>query len=377
MSKTERQMQPIFMRPPIFIGGSVLLGILFASQEWVSFRQLGYHVGAGIVFETWGFHFFIWGVICWSLWRLLETQIQSASIGFMITRFLPLSIAISIVEEMISVLLFPSLPLGHPHMSYWRRVSLYVDAELIDNMVIFWCAFALFRGIGYYQKLRENEHVAAQLEVALASAKMSALRSQLNPHFLFNTMNGISSLMRIDVDAADTMLEQLSSLMRITLERGNVQLITLREEMEFIETYLAMQAQRYAGRVRQVLLVDPGLYDALVPVMILQPIVENAYVHGLSKLDSNGELMIEIGRKDDLLEIRVLNSGLGLGCDSRGPSEGHGLGLANIKNRLLLHYGGDSKLSLSEVDPDHVQAIITLPLTFSVRQEEQLTRFGE
>jgi two-component system LytT family sensor kinase len=376
MAKSARQKPPAFMHPLIFVGASVLLGILFASQEWASFRQMGYRVKADIVFETWVFHFFIWGIICWLLWRFLEDQIKNAGVAVLITKFLPLSIAVSIIEEMVSVLLFPSLPLGLPHMSYWRRVSLYVDAEIIDNMVIFWCAFALFRGIGYYQRLRENERTATQLEVALASAKMSALRSQLNPHFLFNTMNGISSLMRIDVDAADTMLEQLSSLLRITMERGDVQLITLREEMEFIETYLAMQAQRYAGRVRQVVSIDPSLYDALVPVMILQPIVENAYVHGLSRLDVNGELVIEACRANDHLTIRVINSGLELRGDSTRPAEGHGMGLTNIKSRLQLHYGKDSDLSLSQIDTKHVQVTVTLPLTFSVRQEQQLTRFG-
>ena len=129
--------------------------------------------------------------------------------------------------------------------------------------------------------------------------RLAALRMQLNPHFLFNAMNSISSLMRTDVNAADTMLEQLSSLLRITLERGNVQLIPLRDEMEFIEVYLSMQDQRYAGRVRRDISIDSELHDALVPAMILQPIVENAYAHGLSKMEKDGELLIEAHRQSE------------------------------------------------------------------------------
>ena len=129
-------------------------------------------------------------------------------------------------------------------MSYWQRVEWNYRGDLMESMAIFWGAFFFFRGVGYYHQLREKESVAAQLEVQLANAKIAALRMQLNPHFLFNTMNSISSLMRDDPDAADSMLEQLSSLLRMTLERRDVQLIPLHEEIEFAETYLAMQDRR-------------------------------------------------------------------------------------------------------------------------------------
>ena len=133
-------------------------------------------------------------------------------------------------------------------MTYWQRLEFELDGELVDNLLVFWCTFFLIRGVGYYQKYREKEHAAAQLEIEVIQAQMRALRMQLNPHFLFNTLNGISSLMRTDVAGADTMLEQLSSLLRITLERGEIQLIPLSDEMEFVEMYLAIQHQRYAGQ---------------------------------------------------------------------------------------------------------------------------------
>ncbi len=314
MRASESRNDPLFMNPAIFIGTAVCLGLLFALQEWIFSRRMGSHWGTTIFFESWGVHFFLWGTICWLLWRLLRDLVQSASVRVMLAFFLPLSVVISVLEEMIFVLAFPSLPVNYSHLTYWHRLAIYLDSELVYNMVIFWCAFFLFRGIGYYQRFRENERTAAQLEIQLANARMSALRMQLNPHFLFNTMNSISSLMRIDVDAADAMLEQLSSLMRITLERGDAQLISLRDEVEFIETYMAMQARRYAGRVEQVLQIDPELYDALVPSMILQPIVENAYIHGLSKITKQGELRVSVERLGEKIQICVVNSGIGMRC---------------------------------------------------------------
>lgn len=243
-------------------------------------------------------------------------------------------------------------------------------------MVIFWCAFGLFRGVDYYQKFRQEKDAAAQLSVQLAQAQMAALRMQLNPHFLFNTMNSISSLMRTDIAAADTMLEQLGNLLRITLDRGEVQFIRLNDEMEFVEMYLAMQERRFTGRVRQQLFVNPELHDALVPAMILQPLVENAYTHGFSKLDRNGLLVIEAAREDRCLTLSVLNNGAGLQSDQPAGLDGQGVGLANIKSRLRLHYGDQQTFSIREVAQDQVEVTIKLPLQFSARPTDKLTGFS-
>jgi LytS/YehU family sensor histidine kinase len=234
----------------------------------------------------------------------------------------------------------------------------------------------LFRAVGYYQQFRERKTAAAQLEVQLANAQISALRMQLNPHFFFNTMNSISSLMRTDIDAADTMLEQLGSLFRITLVRGDAQLIPLRDEIDFIELYLAMQGKRFAGRIEQSVKVDAELHDALVPAMILQPVVENAYAHGLSKRGDGGSLAIEAHRDGNHLTLSVLNSGVGLRTDPKRPTAGCGVGLANIKSRLLLHYGVNHTFDIRELDGGDVRVAITFPFHKSLIQTDQITRFG-
>jgi two-component system, LytTR family, sensor kinase len=368
--------QPIFMHPAIFISGAVLLGFLFALQEWISSRFWNYHINLRLLLAAWGVQYLLWGVLCWLIWWQLRPQINNATLRTMLTIFLPLSLAISIFEEMIWIMVFPQLPMGRPPMPFWHRLAFHLDAELVDNMVLFWSAFFLFKGICYYQRYREKEFAATQLQSQLVQSQMRALRMQLNPHFLFNTMNGISSLMRSDVEAADLMLEQLSRLLRITLQRGDAQFIPLSDEMEFIEMYLAMQDRRFAGRVRQEMKVDPHLHDVLVPTMILQPIVENAYAHGLSRISSNGLLSVEVSSEGSKLRLSVTNSGPGLRPSTVGNIPGRGIGLSNVQDRLRMHYGSDQSFSISEIENSAVRVVVTLPLQHSARPIEKSARYG-
>ncbi|MGO9437504.1 MAG: sensor histidine kinase [Terracidiphilus sp.] len=380
MGSESTRTEPGFMHPAIFIGTYSLVGALFALQEWIFMRrwafQWNYHFQATITFAEYIVSYFLWGAICWIVWCFFRPSIQNANVVRILTHFVPLSIAACVLQEMTWVFMFPLLPLNRPHMPYWERLEFNLEGDICNSMVVFWSAFFLFRGIGYYQRFREQEKAAAQLEVQLVNAKMAALRMQLNPHFLFNTMNSISSLMRFDIEAADIMLEQLSSLLRITLERGDVQLIPLRDEIEFIEVYLAMQGRRYAGRIQQSVTVDPELHDALVPAMFLQPIVENAFAHGLSKVDANGILSIDVQRDGNQMQIQVLNSGQGLTAPKAKRTDGRGVGLANVRSRLQLHYGADWSLSLVEADPAHVRVTIDLPLHFAEQETEPLAKFG-
>jgi two-component system LytT family sensor kinase len=367
--------QPVFMHPAIFISGATLLGCLFAMQEWVFSRFWNYHVNLHVLLGAWAVQYFLWGTICWFIWWQFRPQIYNATLRTILTIFLPLSLVLAVLEEMIWVTLFPRFPMGHPPMTFWHRLTFQLDAELVDSMVIFWASFCLFRGIGYYQRYREKELAATQLQSQLVQSQMRALRMQLNPHFLFNTMNGISSLMRSDVEAADLMLEQLSRLLRITLQRGDAQFIPLSDEMEFIEMYLAMQDRRFAGRVRQEMKVAPHLHDALVPTMILQPIVENAYAHGLSRISSDGLLKVEASSEGSKLCLSVTNTGPGL----RPPSNntpGKGIGLTNVQDRLRMHYGSDQSFSISEIENSAVRVVVTLPLQHSARPIEKPARYG-
>ncbi|HUB18810.1 MAG TPA: histidine kinase [Acidobacteriaceae bacterium] len=366
--------RPFFMHPAVFVGASVLVGLLFGLQDYLNARRWGYRIGLLFISEMWGTQFLLWGIICWLLWRFLRPLIMEARFVSLLTRAIPLSVALSILEEMIWVLFFPGVPIDRPPMNYWHRLTFQLNAEFVGSLAIFWSAFLFFRGVVYYQKFREKETTAARLQMQLVQARLAALRMQLNPHFLFNAMNSISSLMRTDVNAADAMLEQLSSLLRITLERGEVQLIPLQKEVEFVEVYLAMQNLRYADRVKQTLFVEPELHDALVPALILQPLVENAYVHGLSKCPGNGELTIEIRRDGKRLRMSVVNSGNGLNGAGKEPAR-TGVGLANVRDRLRLHYGDRGSLTVREVGMGRVNVTIALPLQMNGSNTEETPRF--
>jgi two-component system LytT family sensor kinase len=238
----------------------------------------------------------------------------------------------------------------------------------VDNLVIFWVVFLMFRGIGYYQKLRERENAAIRLESELTNAQLRALRMQLNPHFLFNTMNSISSLMHSDVEAADRMLEQMSSMLRMTLDRGDAKLIPLTDEIEFTQMYISIQQMRFTGKVHSYVAIEPEVLDALVPTMILQPLMENAYVHGVAVTQGEEAFLgIEAQNHEGQLRICVRNSGRGLVEAVRSNHEGRGVGIANVKARLELHYGDDQRFTLKEFPDGEVQAILLLPLGFSPR----------
>jgi hypothetical protein len=372
--------RPAILHPAIFITAFTMFGLLFATQESLNMHRAGYASRLGIELGAWGTQYFMWGVFWWFAWRFAGATIRDMRLTRVVALGIPASLVICLIQQMIWVLLVPYIPMKSKPLPYWQHVAHTFNEDLMESLAIFWFGFFFIRGIGYYQRLREKESAAEQLETEVANAKLAALRMQLNPHFLFNTMNGISSLMRTDVDAADEMLEQLSSLLRMTLERGNVQLIPLHEEIEFIETYLAMQEVRYSGRVTRRMTVDPALHDALVPAMFLQPVVENAFAHGISKLDRCGELSIEVARDGERLQARVTNSGTGL-CSGQSRAEGangcgRGVGLDNIRNRLQLHYGDASAFSIRELDASHVQVTISLPLRISTDAIEDLARYG-
>ena len=134
------------MHPLILISASVLVGVLFALQEWMNAHRWGYRISVVFLIEMWGMQFLIWGAICWLMWRFLRPFIVQANVVSLMTRALPLSIATSILEEMIWVIFFPRVPVDRPPMDYWHRLSFQLNAEFVDSMAIFWIAFLFLRG---------------------------------------------------------------------------------------------------------------------------------------------------------------------------------------------------------------------------------------
>ncbi len=354
------------LRPIPFLGSFLVVGLLFAIQQWLGARIWYQHLEFNLlpVIAAWELQYLLWGIFCWCLWLWLGEKLQKCGWLYLLSRILPLSIVMGVAVEMALAAAFPQFPVRRSPMNFWQRLDFSLTEEFLENTAVFWGAFLVIRAIGYYRESRQKERDMSQLAVELTEARMLALRMQINPHFLFNTMNSVSSLMYTDVRAADRVLEQLCGLLRVSLERGPKQLICLQQEMEFIEMYLSLQDLRSQGQVRQEIHVDPRLYDALIPNMILQPIVENAYVHGLSRVGS-GLLQIEAREEAGRLSISVRNSGVGLRPAKERETAGMGIGLTNVRKRLRLHFAERAQMTLIEISPGLVEVNVRFPLAFA------------
>jgi two-component system LytT family sensor kinase len=204
-------------------------------------------------------------------------------------------------------------------------------------------AFTLVRR--YSSLLRERRIAAAELEAQLSTAHLRSLQSQLRPHFLFNTLNTIAELVHRDPDGADRMITRLGALLRRSFDTFGDQEVPLRAEIEFLRDYADIVSARFQARIRIVMTIDADALDALVPSLILQPLVENAVRHGLEPKTSGGEVEIVARRRLDLLELEVRDDGLGVprDVDMTTSRERGGVGLRNTADRLR-HLYGDAHL---------------------------------
>jgi len=208
--------------------------------------------------------------------------------------------------------------------------------------------------------LRDREIRAAQLEGRLAKARLQALKSQLQPHFLFNTMHSISALMPTDVKAADRMMTRLGDLLRISLESAGTQITTLSHELEFLNCYLEIEKVRFAERLHVTLDISPETLDASVPHLLLQPLVDNAVKHGISKLPDGGEIRIVAKAQAKQLQIEIVDNGPGVSDSQRLASSG--LGLRITRERLESLYGQDQQLELLRSPGGETTAHVCIPL---------------
>ena len=349
------------MHPLALLGIWLGVGCLFSLQEYVELRGTGMQIKLATSMICWAAYSLICGSGFVSVWLLLRNKIQTASWRFLLAYLVPLSLVASLLEEMLYVACLPMLVTAYVHRSYWMRLERVMSGEFVSNMAFFWVGIFIARGVGYYESYKQKEVAASRLETELIGAQLRALRMQLNPHFLFNTMNGVSSLMRADVDAADAMLEQLSRLLRMTLDRGDLQEVSLREEIEFVQLYLEIQRSRFGERLRYEIDVPAGTLDARIPTMILQPVVENAYRHGISVSSGPGLIRITAMTTGQTLIVKVLNTGLGLNAQVTDQKNRSGIGVANVKSRLQLHFQTNQSFVLEEIEPGLTEARLTMP----------------
>jgi signal transduction histidine kinase len=227
-----------------------------------------------------------------------------------------------------------------------------------------WSVFMYFTVLGcvyaftYFVEARAQEAQASRLAAQLAEARLGALRMQLNPHFLFNSLNAVTVLVRERNTAAATrMLELLGDLLRQALRQDQPHQVPLAEELSFLERYLAIEQVRFSDRLRVVWSIEERARAALVPGFVLQPIVENAVTHGIARRADAGRLEIAARVAGSRLELAVRDDGVGM-----APNQVEGVGLANTRERLRTIYGNDATLTIAARPGGGTEAVLMLPL---------------
>jgi two-component system LytT family sensor kinase len=227
------------------------------------------------------------------------------------------------------------------------------------GLLIYWMIIGISQAINYYRGYRDRELLASNLETRLVEAQLDALRMQLHPHFLFNTLNSISVLMRRDVDAADRMLLQLSNLLRVTLARNVAHEIKLRQELEILERYLEIEQIRFQDRLTVRMHVDPAALDALTPQLFFQPLVENAIRHGVAERESGGVIEIRAERRNGMMRLEVRDNGPGINVSREKLIEG--VGLSNTRSRLGYLYGSEGRFDVGNAEEGGLIAVAEFP----------------
>lgn len=322
---------------------------------------------------------FLDDAVQYALWALLTPAIFWLSGRFPVTRRnwrlrvpLHLGIAVAVlVSTMLLLLVLHNVYAHYPGETYFHppggtgRWSLlgvlryFIEYGSNKNHVVFYAAiFTAGFAFHYYRRLQEQQLATALVKSQLVQARMHAMRMQLHPHFLFNTLNTVSSLTQRDPAAARRVIARLSELLRRALESTREKEVTLAEELRFAQGYLEIVRERFADRLRVELAIDPATEHALVPNLVLQPLLENAVEHGVARSLREAWIRVDARRAGGVLHLLVSDSGPGTG----GGDVTAGVGLSNTRARLRQLYGHEASLTLR--DGDDAGTVVTVVLPF-------------
>jgi two-component sensor histidine kinase len=359
----------------IIVGFWLFFGLLNGTQLYLGIRMEGMKISFWRAFGT--------DFLSWLIWIPATPIVLAMGRRFPIERGklwrgLPVHLVVCVLislahfafaTEVYQIL----LPFGPPRTprSFFEMFTGRAMSQFHLDLLIYAATIGMGYAVSYYFRFREREFRAAQLETQLAQAQLQTLKMQLHPHFLFNTLNGIAGLVRDSRNkAAVDMLAGLSDLLRYTLENAGKQEVPLKEELEFLELYLDIQQMRFSDRLKVEMHVEPEVLDALVPNLILQPLVENAIRHGISRRAACGVVGISAQRDNGSLRIRIYDDGPGLKRDD-GAGMVEGVGLSNTRARLKQLYGERHEFTLKERSEAGVEAVMVIPFKLATEQTDK------
>ena len=357
-----RTMAPTLLRLSGWVALWTLVGLAIASEIYLSSNFLGRSItwseAISDSLEDWYTYGILSIPVVWVARRYppeLGTRWITASIH------LGAALAFSLVYVLVRALVgkVDNLIAGDP-ATFAEVFKPLLVRTFPFNLLVYGVIISVSHALDYYSKYNEQTVQTLELEKHLTEARLQALLHQLKPHFLFNTLNGIASLMHTDVDAADRMLVRLSELLRITMSQTGSPMTTLRDEIAFLERYLEIEKIRFRNRLKVVIEIDADAIDAQVPSLILQPMVENAMRHGVEPNTRTGLIELRGVRRDANLVLSVSDNGAGI---PEGGLKREGIGVANTRARLTELYGDSQKFELVNRPEGGMCVRITIPFT--------------
>jgi sensor histidine kinase YesM len=360
----------------LFAGFWTVIGLSFASQFYLSSALFGYYT------VTWGQaisitlgDWYVWAALSLGIiWFARRFPLQRRQWG----RLVVIHIAASLTVCLLYVVIRAGVgQLQNPLLGMTTTFGSTVERLLLKNtllnLLIYWVIVCVSLAFDYYRKFRDRELRTAALERRLAEARLMALQMQLNPHFLFNTLHTISSLMHIDVEKADRMVARLSELLRLALDNTETHEVPLREELDFLRRYLEIEQTRFGDRLEVRIDAPPDTLDAQVPNLVLQPLVENAIRHGIEPHRRPGRIELTARRDGTCLRLEVRDNGEGL---PGGRPQRFGVGLANTRARLEHLYGSHQRLEFANHPAGGLLVRVTLPLRSDAPRDERVASYG-
>lgn len=333
----EQQKQRPWLETALVFAAWTVFGLIMANQFYMQLELMGRPASWGPVLRHGLFEAYLWAFITLAIFGL--TRRYPLERGRLLRR-IPVHLAGVVVLALLRVVIMVETS---------RHVD-WLGARTFDRQYYGWFhIYMLFcvllvgiaHAVLYHGRYREHERAAQRLAAGLTEARLQALKLQLQPHFLFNTLNAISALIPAEAKPARRMVARLGDLLRIALEHEETQQVTLREELAFLEPYLEIEQARLGDRLTVVMDIAAETLDARVPHLMLQPLVENAIRHGIAPRIEPGRIEIAASRgaTDGQLHLRVQDDGAGLNPEGDHRTR-KGVGLANIQSRLEQLYGG-------------------------------------
>jgi signal transduction histidine kinase len=343
-----------------------LLGLSFALSTYLGALQDGGHIAWKRIISGYLADFYLWGAFSPLIFRMarrfeLRTHFPRNLFIHLAASVVLSVIVLSAASPLVWWLGYPNLARTPTLFILWRSnaFSIYYFHQ---GLTIYWTTLVVAQALHYYRGLRDGEIRAGQLAAQLAQAQLQALKMQIHPHFLFNTLNSISALLHKDVEMADRMIARLGDFLRLTLKRSDTQTIDFEQELEFLKCYLDIEHTRFQDRLTVATDVEPQALAVMVPNLILQPIVENAIQHGIGRQTVPGRITIRAFKTKDRLIMQVEDNGPGLGANhSADRMASGGLGLSNTRARLKQFYGEDCAIGIANAPERGVIVTLDIP----------------